>query len=380
MDGTMATLADCFSDVTDPRIDRTRLHKLVDVIVMAICAVVAGCDTFETIEVFCCANEQWFKQFLEMPNGVPSQDTFERIFSRINPKEFRASFSRWTKEIAGIFSNEVIAIDGQTLRGAKRVGQTKSPIHMVSAWAVGLRLVLAQQKVDEKSNEITAIPDVLRILNIKGCIVTMDAMGCQQGIAKQIIDQNGSYVLGLKGNQGTTLEAVETHFATMPESKLTHFTDVDKGHGRVETRTYFAADSSDILDLKEWPGIRAAIKVVSERYVAGVTTSETRYYISSIEDKNVEQVGRAIRSHWGIENSLHHVLDVTFDQDRSRIRKDNAPENVAVLRHFAMNILKSAPPAKKGSKSINLKRRRAGFDIKYLENVLGNVGLGITGN
>ena len=183
----------------------------------------------------------------------------------------------WTKELAGAFTNEVIAIDGRTMRGAKRSGQIKSPIHIVSAWAVGLRLVLAQTKIDEKSNEIAAIPEVLRLLDVKGCIVTMDAMGCQQKIAQQITDQDGDYVLGLKGNQGATLEAVEAHFSTTPEKKLTQFQDVDKGHGRIETRTYFGANAEEILDLKDWPGLRSAIKVVSTRDIAGVATTETRF-------------------------------------------------------------------------------------------------------
>jgi len=346
---------------------------------MAICAVVAGCDTFDAIEVFCTAQEAWFKRFLELPNGVPSQDTFERVFSRINPKEFRASFSAWTKELAGVFTNEVIAIDGQTMRGAKRGGQSKSPIHIVSAWAVGMRLVLGQTKVDEKSNEITAIPEVLKLLDIKGCIVTMDAMGCQQKIAQQIVDQRGDYVLGLKGNQGATLDAIESHFSTTPETKLTQFQDIDKGHGRIETRTYFGANSEEILDLKEWPGLKSAIKVVSTRDIAGNATTETRFYLSSIAHSEIKRSGAAIRSHWGVENGLHHVLDVTFDQDKSRVRKEHGPENFAVLRHFAMNILKGAPPAKRGSTSTNLKRMRAGFDVQYLEQVMKGAGLDKTG-
>ena len=380
MDGTGLSLIKCFKNVEDPRVDRTKLHTLIDIIVMAICAVVAGADSFDAIEVFATAHEQWFRRFLELPNGVPSQDTFERVFARISSKEFRASFAMWTKELAGIFTNEVIAIDGQTMRGAKRTGQSKSPIHIVSAWAVGLRLVLAQTKVDEKSNEITAIPEVLKLLEIKGCIVTMDAMGCQQRIAQQIIDQGGDYVLGLKGNQGSTLEAIEEHFSTTSESKLPQFQEVDKGHGRIETRTYFGADACDILDLKEWPGLKSAIKVVSTREIAGAASTESRFYISSIGHSDIKRSGKAVRSHWGVENGLHYVLDVTFDQDKSRVRKDHAPENFAVLRHFAMNILKGALPAKRGSTSTNLKRVRAGFDINYLDQIMKGAGLVKSGN
>ena len=254
MDEASVSIISCFEDMSDPRVDRTKRHKLVDILVIAVCGVVAGCDSFEAIELFANAHEDWFKTFLGLPNGIPSQDTFERVFARINPSEFRKCFSDWSKGLAGVFANEIIAIDGQTLRGAKRTGESSSPVHLVSAWAVGLRLVLGQTKVDEKSNEITAIPEVLKLLELRGCIVTIDAMGCQQKIAQQIVDQSGDYVLGLKGNQGTTLEAVETHFATTSEAKHAVFQEVDKGHGRIETRTYYAAEAAQVLDLKDWPG------------------------------------------------------------------------------------------------------------------------------
>ena len=370
MDEASVSIISCFEDMSDPRVDRTRRHKLVDILVIAVCGVVAGCDSFEAIELFANAHEDWFKTFLGLPNGIPSQDTFERVFARINPSEFRKCFSDWSKGLAGVFANEIIAIDGQTLRGAKRTGESSSPVHLVSAWAVGLRLVLGQTKVDEKSNEITAIPEVLKLLELRGCIVTIDAMGCQQKIAQQIVDQSGDYVLGLKGNQGTTLEAVETHFATTSDAKHSVFQEVDKGHGRIETRTYYAAEAAQVLDLKDWPGIKSVVRVDAMREIGDQTSKESRYYISSIVDSEVARIGQAIRGHWGIENSLHHVLDVTFNQDGSRIRKDFAPENFAVLRHFALNILKSAPPAKKGSNGMKAKRTRAGYDMKYLKETL----------
>jgi predicted transposase YbfD/YdcC len=370
MDEASVSIISCFEDMSDPRVDRTKRHKLVDILVIAVCGVVAGCDSFEAIELFANAHEDWFKTFLGLPNGIPSQDTFERVFARINPSEFRKCFSDWSKGLAGVFANEIIAIDGQTLRGAKRTGESSSPVHLVSAWAVGLRLVLGQTKVDEKSNEITAIPEVLKLLELRGCIVTIDAMGCQQKIAQQIVDQSGDYVLGLKGNQGTTLEAVETHFATTSEAKHAVFQEVDKGHGRIETRTYYAAEAAQVLDLKDWPGIKSVVRVDAMREIGDQTLKESRYYISSIVDSEIARIGQAIRGHWGIENSLHHVLDVTFNQDGSRIRKDFAPENFAVLRHFALNILKSAPPAKKGSNGMKAKRTRAGYDMKYLKETL----------
>ena len=375
MDRENFSLIRNFSGVKDPRINRKKRHKLIDIIVVAICAVVGGADGFDAIEVFGKAHLQWFLNFLELPNGIPAHDTFARVFARINPTQFRESFVQWTKELAGIFAKDVIALDGQTLRGARRKDQKKSPIHMVSAWAVGLRLVLAQTKVDEKSNEITAIPDVLKILDIKGCIVTLDAMGCQQKIAKQIIDQGGDYILGLKGNQGTTLETVEEHFSTTTDSLYEKFQDVDKGHGRIETRNYYAADADSIADLKEWPGLKSVVKVVSTREIKDQITTETRFYLSSIKSNSVKIIGPAIRSHWGIENSLHYVLDVTFNQDHSRIRKDNAPENFNVLRHMAMNLLRGAPDAKKSSPSNNLKRLRAASDNQYLAKIMRCDGL-----
>jgi len=370
MDEASVSMISCFEDMSDPRVDRTKRHKLVDILVISVCAVVAGSDSFEAIELFGNAHEEWFKTFLELENGIPSQDTFERVFARIDPVQFRKCFAEWSKGLAGIFANEIIAIDGQTLRGARRTGESSSPVHMVSAWAVGLRLILGQTKVDEKSNEITAIPEVLKLLELKGCIVTIDAMGCQQKIAQQIVEQGGDYVLGLKGNQGTTLEAVKTHFSTTPEALHEMFQEVDKGHGRVETRTYFAADAETVLDLKDWPGLKSVIRIDAIREIGPQTSKESRYYISSIQNSEIAKISQAIRGHWGIENSLHHVLDVTFDQDKSRIRKDSAPENFAVLRHFALNILKSAPPAKKGSNGMKAKRTRAGYDMKYLKEAL----------
>jgi predicted transposase YbfD/YdcC len=375
MDGGNESLTEQFKDVKDPRINRTKRHKFIDIIVIAICAVVGGADGFDAIEVFAVAHEEWFRKFLDLPNGIPSHDTFARVFARIDTREFRTSFAKWTKILAGVFASEVIALDGQTMRGARRTGEKKSSIHVVSAWATGLRLVLTQMKVAEKSNEITAIPEVLKLLEIKGCIITMDAMGCQQKIAQQIIDQGGDYVLGLKGNQSGTLSAVEEHFSLMPENSCQQFQHVDKGHGRIETRSHFAVESDSIIDLKEWPGLKSVIKVVSTREIKGEATIEDRYYLSSMPSKSVQTSASAIRSHWGVENNCHYVLDVTFNQDHSRIRKDNAPENMGVLRHMALNILHGAPNAKKSSPSINLKRQRASMDNRYLEKIMSAAGL-----
>lgn len=375
---TKQTLVDHFSEIRDPRIERRKLHALRDIIVIAICASVADCDGYEEIAMFAEAHEDWFKKFLTLENGIPSHDTFERVFARINAKEFRRCFANWTRELAGIFT-DVIAIDGQTHRGARRTGESKSSLHMVSAWATGLKLVLAQEKVADKSNEITAIPEVLKMLEIKGCIITIDAMGCQQKIAQQIIDQSGDYILGLKENQKNTLEAVTEHFSTINETQLKKFVENDKGHGRVETREHFTANAQDVIDLKEWPGLKSVVKVVSTREIGAKKTTENRFYLSSIPSTEIEKISNAIRSHWGIENSLHYVLDVTFDQDKSRIRNDFGPENTAVLRHFAMNILKFAPNAMKSNPSKNLKRKKAMMNTAYLEEVMRSAGLAASG-
>ena len=374
MEDNSRSLIEHFDKIKDPRIERKKLHKLIDIIIIAICAVVSGANGFDAIEIFGKAHKEWFKKYLELPNGIPSHDTFERVLCRLDPIEFRRCFANWTKDLAGIFT-DVIAIDGQTHRGARNKGQLKSPIHMVSAWATGLRLVLAQVKVDEKSNEITAIPEVLKILDIHGCIITMDAMGCQQKIADQIIKQGGDYVLGLKGNQGTTFDAAKDHFATAPENTLKKFCDVDKGHGRIEIREYFAAEANSILNLKEWPGLKSVIKVISTREINDVSTTEERFYLSSIDANSIKKIGQSIRSHWGVENSLHYTLDVTFNQDKSRIRTGNGAENMGILRHIAVNILKNAPNAKKSSPSNNLKRMRAAMDNDYLTEIMKSAGL-----
>ena len=373
----LITITKHFQEVEDPRVERGKLHNLLDIIILSICASVGGANSYDEIELFGNTHEEWFKKILALPNGIPSHDTLDRVFSRLDPEEFRTAFLNWTKEITGILK-DVIAIDGQTHRGARKVDQIKSPIHMVSAWATGLKIVLAQVKTNEKSNEITAIPEVLKLLEIKGCIITIDAMGCQQKIAQQIIDQKGDYAFGLKGNQGTSLTAVEKFFSKISDEKCEKFSSVDKGHGRVETREYFSTDANLVPDLKDWPGLQSVIKVLSTRYICAkdTTSIETRFYLSSLKAKNISEISNAIRSHWGIENSLHHTLDVTFRQDASRVRMGNGPENFGLLRHFAMNILRGAPNARRGNPSKKLKRMRAAMDIKYLEEVLknGNVG------
>jgi predicted transposase YbfD/YdcC len=367
------TIADHFAQMSDPRIDRTKLHKLIDILTIAICAVICGADSWVAIELYGCTKYEWLKTFLELPNGIPSHDTFARVFAQLNPQQFQECFLNWIKTIHNKTAGEVVAIDGKTLCGSHDTRIEKSAIQIVSAWATTNKLVLGQVKVDSKSNEITAIPELIKVLELNGCIVTIDAIGCQKEIVKLITQQNADYVITLKKNQGNLYESVEELFklgisTSFQEFQHSTYKTEEQGHGRREIRHYamLSGIKSRLDPDSVWSNFNSIGMVESVREVDGKTTVETRYFISSLED-NAKQFANSVRSHWGIENSLHWVLDVALKEDDCRIRKDNAPQNFAVMRQIAVNLLGKEKRVKRGIKN---KQFQAAMDNKYLERVL----------
>lgn len=366
-----------FASVRDPRIDRSKKHKLIDIITITICGVICGADSWVDIAMFGESKRGWLEGFLKLPYGIPSHDTFGDVFSRIDPAQFRECFIEWVRAVEELTRGQLVSIDGKTLRRSHDRLGGRDAIHMVSAWSSVNGLVLGQIKTDEKSNEITAIPELLKLLEISGCIVSIDAMGCQKDIAKAIVDKDADYVLSLKQNQGNLYEDVKDLFdgafqLGFEDIEYDTYETVEKGHGRIETRQCWAIsdlqDLSNIRSLSEWKSLNSVAMVRAERRIGDSVSVESRYYISSLKG-DARQLLWAIRGHWGIENSLHWVLDIAFREDDSRVRKDNAPENLAVVRHIALNLLTQEKSLKVGVKA---KRKRAGWDNDYLMKVLSN--------
>ena len=356
-------------ELPDPRVERTRLHKLEDLLLIAICALLCGAESFEDMELFGDTKEPWLRTFLELPHGIPSHDTFNRLFAGLDPQRFLDAFMRWTQSLRTALSDEIVAIDGKALRRAIAAGQ--SPKVIVSAWAVGHGLTLGQRRVEDKSNEITAVPELLRTLELAGCIVTLDAMGCQRRIAREIQEADAQYVLALKGNQGTAHEEIQSYLdaaIAQADPALAHCEHLDKGHGRIETRRYWQSTHMDwFADRGKWEGLRSVGVVESVRDIHGQISIERRYYLSSLP-QDVEKFARAVRSHWGVENQLHWVLDVVFGEDQSRARAGHAAENLATLRRWALNLLKA--DTRKAKRSIKGKIKAAGWDHNYLLHLL----------
>jgi predicted transposase YbfD/YdcC len=373
---------DHFADLPDPRIDRGKRHELLDVVTIALCAVICGANTWVGVAEFGRSKEAWLRTFLALPNGIPSHDTFGRVFAALDPVAFETAFLGWVQALAAATApvssgavGPVVAIDGKTLRRSHDRVNGRGPLHLVSAWASANRLVLGQVAVDEKSNEITAIPALLEVVALSGCIVTIDAMGCQREIAGKIIAREADYVLALKDNQRTLFELVGFQFQRAHETGFagiahTRWETVEKDHGRVEIRRCWAIDDPAVLawldPARAWPGLRSVAAVEGERRINGAVTKETRYYLSSLPG-DARAIGAAVRGHWGIENQVHWVLDLAFREDESRVRVGHAAENLAVLRHIALNLLRRERSATVG---IETKRLKAAWDETYLLKVL----------
>ena len=367
-----------FHEMPDPRINRRRPHLLVDILTIGLCTLVAGGEHFTDMEAFGKAKEKWLRTFLKLPEGIPSHDTFTRVFSAIDPAAFLDCFVRWVRAACPSLDGEVVAIDGKALRHALNEGD--SIPFIVSAWASKSGLALGQVKVNDKSNEITAIPELLDAIDLDGCVVTIDAMGCQKKIAALIADKKADYVLALKGNHATVLEEIEAFFADAVAPCATRAADCvapgtmdffktrDKDHGRLETRCCWQSTDIDWFEDKPlWKHLRSIGMVESIRKVKGKSSVERRFFLSSLP-LNAQNFAEAVRGHWGVENALHWTLDVTFREDYSRARTKHAAQNMATLRRIALNLIKNGPPRKN---SLRQRRLLAALDDSYLGELLG---------
>jgi predicted transposase YbfD/YdcC len=369
---TLELFAPFFVKLTDPRRERSKRHALLDMIILAVCATLGNANGWADIERFAKAKLDFFRTFLELPNGIPSHDTFGRVFARLDPAVLLACIQEWLDALGQVVVGEVVAIDGKTLRGSFDTAAGKNPLHLVSAWACEARLTLGQVAVDSKSNEMTAIPLLLELLDLKGCIVTLDAMGCQKEIAAAIREREADYVLAVKDNQPKLHQLVHEAFLAHAaddflDPLLRHIKTVDRNHGREEIREYYlAAAPAELVKAGEWSDVRSIGMVTRRRLVEGQETEEIVYYLSSLPPK-VKQFARAVRGHWGIENRLHWSLDVIFAEDQSRVRKDHSPLNLGLIRRLVLSILQRDTSVKD---SLRGKRLRAGWDEEVLLQIL----------
>jgi len=385
------SLLEYFANLPDPRLNRCKEHELFDIITIAILATICGAEHFTEMELFGREKQAWLKTFLELKNGIPSHDTFARVFARLNPLAFEKQFISWVQAVATATDGEVVAIDGKTARGSLDRSRGQRPLHLVNAWATSNRLVLGQLKVDKKSNEITAVPKLLQLLDIKGCIVTVDALNTQTLIAAQICDQGADYVMALKGNHPNLQAEVVGIFEvvrqvapaenpakleaaleqrTVAETAISFSETVETGHGRGETRRCWSiAAPAWLIGFSLWCNLRSLILIESIRRINGQVTVELRYYLSSLEP-DAKRAGQAVRAHWGVENSLHWMLDVAFEEDDCRVRVGHAPENLALVRKISHNLLQQETTLKRGVKT---KRLKAGWSQAYLLKVLNAI-------
>jgi predicted transposase YbfD/YdcC len=371
-----ASIVTHFQTLEDPRIARTKKHLLLDILVIAVCTLLTGGEGFQDMELFGKSKRVWLQTFLALPHGIPSHDTFGRVFARLNPQRFQECFVSWTQAVAQLTQGTLLSLDGKTVKASFDRATASSPLHMLSAWcSENGGLVIGQTKTDSKSNEITAIPELLHLLAIKGCIVTIDAMGCQTAIAAQILDQGGDYLLALKNNHNKTYTAITQYFHPQIEHNLpwrdadNFFDAFDNTHGRrVRRRVWVMTDLEALPALEKWPGLQAVIAVETIRmaHKQAPVTSDYRFYLASL-GRSATAFVTMIRQHWDIENKLHWSLDVTFNEDRCRIRKDHAAENMVALRHMALNLWRQEV-----SRRLSLRQKRllCGLDEHYLLTVI----------
>ncbi len=364
-----------FADLEDPRVERTRAHDLHEIIMMAVLAVIANADGWDDIAQFVRTHERLLRNLLSLPHGVPSADTFRRVFAALDPEAFNRCFVAWTQSLVGSTEGKMVAIDGKTLRGSGDAAAGRSPRHLVSAWVGENQIVFGQVATAAKSNEITAIPELLKLLDLKGATLTIDAMGCQRRIVEEVMAKQADYIIAVKDNQPTLHSEVQAAFATaeIADEKLpatwVHESS-EKAHGRLEARQVTVLDAKDRLsEGQDWVGLRTLVRVTSVRETARERSEEARFFISSKAPDALEHA-RCVRGHWGIENSQHWTLDMTFHEDRSRVRRGNAPDNFALLRKIGLNLLKTEKTSKRG---IAAKRKLAAWSEEYLLRVVAAV-------